>query len=136
MIDFILITALLIVSWQLVKITKVNQRKQQQLFIVQQTLQHCLDGFETASSKEPSQIAYQLCSTLGQSIAALQIQLQVAHKLWQINPFQAKHALLEAYELSSTLMQEIRQTVRTLKQTLPPDASTKACSSTQYPTRE
>ncbi len=51
---------------------------------------------------------------LGQAISALNIQLQVAHKLWQINPIQAQRSLYEAYMLSANLMQEIRQTVKTL----------------------
>ncbi|OUL19353.1 hypothetical protein BV372_33505 [Nostoc sp. T09] len=50
--------------------------------------------------------------TLGQSIVALNIQLQVAQKLWEINPIQAQESISQAYQLSSDLMQELRQVVR------------------------
>lgn len=51
---------------------------------------------------------------LGQSIAALNIQLQVAQKLWQTNPNQAKESVSEAYHLSGVIMREVRETVRSL----------------------
>ncbi|MBD1858016.1 MULTISPECIES: histidine kinase dimerization/phosphoacceptor domain-containing protein [Leptolyngbya] len=51
---------------------------------------------------------------LGQSIAALNIQLQAAYKLWNLDPVQAMGLLHEAYSLSSTLLQDIRKTVKTL----------------------
>lgn len=122
--NLLLVTVLLMISWQLVKISKENRERQKQLFFVKQKLQCCLEEIETQSpTQAENQMAYHHCAALGQSIAALHIQLQVAHKLWQINPFQAKHALSEAYELSSTLMQDIRQTVKTLKQTSPSQSS-------------
>lgn len=58
------------------------------------------------------QVAHHTYSALGQAIAALIIQLQVAHKLWQINPIQAQRSLDEAYALSLSLMQDIRQTIK------------------------
>jgi signal transduction histidine kinase len=57
-----------------------------------------------------------LYNALGQSIAALHIQLQVSQKLWQVNPTQSEKSLSEAYQMSKTLMQEVRQAVRLLDQ--------------------
>ncbi len=69
-----------------------------------------------AAVQEQNRIAHNLYDALGHSIAALHIQLQVAHKLWQVDPTQAQQSLSEAYQLSTTLMQEVRQAVRKLNQ--------------------
>ncbi|MBD2357510.1 histidine kinase dimerization/phosphoacceptor domain-containing protein [Tolypothrix sp. FACHB-123] len=53
-----------------------------------------------------------LYKALGQSIMALNIQLQAAQKLSQINPIQSQQSLSQAYQLSSELMQELRHIVR------------------------
>ena len=53
-----------------------------------------------------------LYKALGQSIMALNIQLQAAQKLSQINPIQSQQSLSQAYQLSSDLMQELRHIVR------------------------
>ncbi|BAY25305.1 periplasmic sensor signal transduction histidine kinase [Calothrix sp. NIES-2100] len=53
-----------------------------------------------------------LYKALGQSIMALNIQLQAAQKLSQINPIQSQQSLSQAYQLSSELMQELRHMVR------------------------
>lgn len=117
-----LVTALVIVSLQLVKVTKANQKKYQQLTLTQQQLQYCFSEIATiAAIQKYHQMTHQGCAALGQSIAALHIQLQVAQKLWQINPTQAQQALQEAHELSASLMQDTRNIVKSLKQTLPPN---------------
>ncbi|MBD2198168.1 MULTISPECIES: histidine kinase dimerization/phosphoacceptor domain-containing protein [Calothrix] len=53
-----------------------------------------------------------LYKTLGQSIMALNIQLQAAQKLSQINPTQSQQSVSQAYQLSGELMQELRQILR------------------------
>jgi Histidine kinase len=53
-----------------------------------------------------------LYKALGQSIMALNIQLQAAQKLSQINPIQSQQSLSQAYQLSSELMRELRHIVR------------------------
>lgn len=87
----LLVTTLLVLVWRSVKVR-------------QQPFQH--------QSVQPSD--YRLYADLGQSIAALHIQLQVAQKLWNIDPAQAQSSLSEAAQLSATLMQEVRRTVKQL----------------------
>jgi predicted PurR-regulated permease PerM len=86
----ILLIVLLIVCWRLIKLEQLNRQ-----------YQHLI------------QLQQQHYPNLGQSIAALTIQLQVVSKLWQVNPVQAQQSLFEAYALSTSLMQEIRQTIKT-----------------------
>lgn len=51
---------------------------------------------------------------LGHSVAALHIQLQAAQKLWKMNPSQAHHSIVQAYDLSGNMMQDIRQIFQTI----------------------
>lgn len=88
MITLLLLIVLLITSWRLMKLAQLNHQYQR--------------------------IIRQSYPDLGQSIAALNIQLQAAYKLWNLDPVQAMGLLHEAYSLSSTLLQDIRKTVKTL----------------------
>ncbi|MCU0550550.1 MAG: histidine kinase dimerization/phosphoacceptor domain-containing protein [Leptolyngbya sp. Prado105] len=93
MITSFLLVTLLITSWRLIKLAQLNRQYQQ--------------------------LIHQSYPDLGQSIAALNIQLQAAYKLWNLDPVQAMRLLHEAYSLSSSLMQDIRQTVKTLNSPYP-----------------
>ncbi|ARV59607.1 hypothetical protein BZZ01_14070 [Nostocales cyanobacterium HT-58-2] len=114
-----LVTFLPILSWQLLKIIYTNHQKSQKLkiTIAKEQLQHYTTELRNlAALQEQNRIALNFYDAIGHSIAALNIQLQVAHKLWQVDPTQAQHSLSEAYKLSTILMQEVRQTVRSLNQ--------------------
>ena len=89
----------LMLVWQLVKIIYTNRQNHRQLIIIDKQLQN----YALLQEKNHE---------LGQSIAALHIQLQVAQKLWQVNPKQAQQSLGEAYQLSGTVMHEVRQIVK------------------------
>jgi hypothetical protein len=93
MITLLLLIALLITSWRLMKLAQLNRQYQR--------------------------LICQSYPDLGQSIAALNIQIQAAYKLWNLDPVQAMRLLHEAYSLSSSLMQDIRQTVKTLNSSYP-----------------
>ncbi|BAY62373.1 hypothetical protein NIES22_24470 [Calothrix brevissima NIES-22] len=84
-----------ILVWQL-QILYKSKYKHQQLLIMQAKNHELID----------------LYKTLGQSIMALNIQLQAAQKLSQINPTQSQQSVSQAYELSGELMQELRQIIR------------------------
>ncbi len=103
-------TIFLTLVWQLLKVTRRNRQNHYQLIIAHQQLQNY------ALLQHKSHHLVDFHNALGQSIAALHIQLQVAQKLWQVNPAQAQESLSEAYQLSSTMMCEVRQIVKDFNQ--------------------
>lgn len=110
----LLATLSLTLVWQLVIIYK-NRQKHQQLILAQQQLQSCaVQMGNLVAMQEKNHNLLDFYNALGQSIAALHIQLQVAQKLWQINPTQAQQSLSEAYQLTSGMMHEIRQIVKSI----------------------
>lgn len=112
---FLLATLFLTLAWQLVKIIYTNRQRHQQLILAQQQLQSCaLQIVTLAAIQEKNHDLLDFYNTLGHSIAALHIQLQVTQKLWQINPIQAQESLSEAYQLTSGLMYEVRQIVKNM----------------------
>ena len=112
--NVLLATLFVTLVWQLVIICK-NRQNHQQLILAQQQLQTCAAQMgNLAAMQEKNHNLLDFYNTLGQSIAALHIQLQVAQKLWQINPTQAQQSLSEAYQLTSDMMHKIRQIVKSI----------------------
>jgi len=94
----LLMIGCLILVWQLVNALITYRDKYQKLLLI-------LDkNYELIN----------LYKGLGQSIMALNIQLQAAQKLWQIQPTEAQQSLTDAYQISGELMQELRQIVRNM----------------------
>jgi signal transduction histidine kinase len=113
----VLLGVVLLLVWQLVKVISTYRRKHQQLTLAHEQLrQYALQIGTLTAVRERNHLAHHFYRALGQSFAALHIQLQTAYKLRQINPDQAQKSLAEAYQLSSVIMREIRQTVKTLSQ--------------------
>ncbi len=105
----------LTLAWQLIKNTCRYRQKHQQLILAEQQLQNYASRMRYFTViEEKNHNLLDFYHGLGHSIAALHIQLQVVQKLWQLNPTQAEQSLSEAYQLSSTLMYEVRQIVRTM----------------------
>jgi signal transduction histidine kinase len=108
---FVLVSSIfLTLVWQLVKVIHTNHQNQHQLIMARKQLQNY------ALLQEKNHDLVDFHNALGQSIAALHIQLQVAQKLWQVNPKQAQQSLCEAYQLSGTVMHEVRQVVKNFNQ--------------------
>ncbi len=91
--------------------------------IHEQLWQTVLQFGNFSASQERNRIARDLHDSLGQALTALNIQLQTAVKLWQLDPNRAEQFLEEAQRLGSTAVQEVRQTVRTLRMDSPDDQS-------------
>lgn len=91
--------------------------------IHEQLWQTVLQFGNFSASQERNRIARDLHDSLGQALTALNIQLQTAVKLWQLDPGRAEQFLAEAQRLGSTAVQEVRQTVRTLRLDCPDDQS-------------
>ncbi|MBD2603802.1 histidine kinase dimerization/phosphoacceptor domain-containing protein [Scytonema hofmannii FACHB-248] len=105
----------LTLAWQLMKTICTYRQKTQELILAENQLKIYASKMEYFTLiEERNHNLLNFYHGLGHSIAALDIQLQVVQKLWQINPIQAEKSLSEAYQLSSTLMYEVRQIVRNM----------------------
>ncbi|MGF1675870.1 MAG: histidine kinase dimerization/phosphoacceptor domain-containing protein [Rivularia sp. (in: cyanobacteria)] len=119
MVNILLIGILILILCRLLKII-YRHRQNQQLILAEQLKIYASQTRdftfipEKISPKNRLQQhnLLEFYQELGQSIAALHIQLQAAQKLWQVNPKQAEESLSQAYEVSSILMSEVRQIVR------------------------
>ncbi len=70
-----------------------------------------------AMNQERTRIAREIHDSLGHALTGLNIQLEGALKLWEVNPEQAKTFVSQAKEMGSTALNETRQAVATLRQT-------------------
>jgi two-component system, sensor histidine kinase and response regulator len=70
---------------------------------------------EMASIAERNRIAREIHDSLGHSLTALNVQLQAAASLLLSDPTQAQSFLAQAQRLGTTAMQDVRQSVRALR---------------------
>ncbi|PZO42956.1 MAG: histidine kinase [Phormidesmis priestleyi] len=68
-----------------------------------------------AAIEERNRIAREIHDSLGHSLTALTVQLQAVVSVIQVDPVQAQVFLTQAYQLSKTAMQEVRQSVNALR---------------------
>ncbi len=68
-----------------------------------------------AAIEERNRIAREIHDSLGHSLTALNVQLQAAASLLLSDLTQAQSFLTQAQRLGKTAMQEVRQSVRTLR---------------------
>jgi len=68
-----------------------------------------------AMSQERNRIAREIHDSLGHSLTALNLQLETALKLWPNQPEKAQQFLKEAKLLGSTALQDVRQSVATMR---------------------
>ncbi len=101
----LLINALLAERQSREKLTLANEQLQQ----------YALRLKDQVTLQERNRIARDIHDSLGHSLTALNIQLEGALKLWQANPKKAQTFLAEAKRLGSTALQEVRQSVSTLR---------------------
>lgn len=81
-----------------------------------QLRQYALQIEELAAVQERNHIAREIHDSLGHTLTAQNIQLQTAAKLWQRDPNQAHTFLQQAQQLAVTAMQEVRRSVRALRE--------------------
>ena len=89
---------------------------QEKLSLVYKQLWQCVLQVEDLSAlQERNRIARDLHDSLGHALTSLNVQLQAAIKLWQINPSQAQIFLAQAQRLGAIAIKEVRQSVSTLR---------------------
>jgi len=81
--------------------------------------QYALQVEELAAVQERNHIAREIHDALGHTLTAQNIQLQTAVKLWQQDPNRAQSFLQQAQQLAATAMQEVRRSVRALREDTP-----------------
>ncbi|MEM6403476.1 MAG: sensor histidine kinase [Cyanobacteria bacterium P01_D01_bin.116] len=88
----------------------------EQLAQMHNSLWECVLQFANFSAtQERNRIARDLHDSLGHSLTGLNLQLQTAIKLCQLNPNQVQEFLTEAHRLAARATQEIRQSVKALR---------------------
>jgi two-component system, sensor histidine kinase and response regulator len=70
---------------------------------------------EMAAIEERNRIAREIHDSLGHSLTALNVQMQAVASLLLTDPIQAQSFLVQAQRLGKTAMQEVRESVRTLR---------------------
>ncbi|TBR59138.1 two-component sensor histidine kinase [Westiellopsis prolifica IICB1] len=93
-----------------------ERESREKLAIANQKLrQYALQIENQATLEERNRIAREIHDSLGHSLTALNLQLETALKLWQSNPEKAQTFLARAKELGSKALQDVRQSVSTMR---------------------
>ncbi|KST62078.1 sensor histidine kinase [Mastigocoleus testarum] len=93
-----------------------ERQSRDKLLIANEKLrQYALKIENQATLEERSRIAREIHDSLGHSLTALNLQLETAIKLWELNPKKAEYFLARAKELGSQALQDVRNSVSTLR---------------------
>jgi signal transduction histidine kinase len=93
-----------------------EQRSRQELALANQQLrQYALRVEDVATLQERNRIAREIHDSLGHSLTASNLHVAAALRLLESDPAEARELLLEAKQLGSTALQEVRQSVSTLR---------------------
>ena len=76
---------------------------------------YALKAEENGSLQERNRIAREIHDSLGHSLTALNLHLEMAVKLSQIKPEKSREVLVEAKRLGSIALRDVRQSVSTLR---------------------
>jgi two-component system, sensor histidine kinase and response regulator len=102
-----------------VQLQAQNHQLQQTQAELMQALEHerslKLRIEEMAAIEERNRIAREIHDSLGHSLTALNVQMQAVASLLLADPTQAQVFLTQAQRLGATAMQEVRESVRTLR---------------------
>jgi signal transduction histidine kinase len=93
-----------------------ERQSREKLAIANEKLrQYALKIENQATLEERNRIAREIHDSLGHSLTALNLQLETALKLWQSNPSKAQNFLARAKQLGSKALQDVRQSVSTMR---------------------
>lgn len=103
----------------LMNTAQVAHRTQEQLATANAKLQqYTLQVEQLVTLQERNRIARDIHDSLGHSLTAINVQLQSAIKLRQASPERAWEFIVGAKQLGSTALQEVRQSISTLRSDL------------------
>ncbi len=114
--EFLMFGLVLFLVSQLVN-TLLNERKTKQQLVQahEQLRQYALQIEDLAAVQERNRIAREIHDSLGHALTNLNIQLQTVGKLWQHDQDTARTFLEQAQKLGKVAMQEVRQSVHSLR---------------------
>ncbi|HHP7231473.1 MAG TPA: sensor histidine kinase [Xenococcaceae cyanobacterium] len=105
---------------QLTNKVLIERQMRQQLTTAHEQLQQYAQKIEElAAVQERNRIARDIHDSLGHALTSLNIQMQTALKLWEKEPVKARSFLTQAQDLGKIAMQEVRQSVSTLREDAP-----------------
>jgi signal transduction histidine kinase len=115
--SFVLVFGLAMLFILLLMNAVLSERKSREKLAVanQKLRQYALRIENQATLEERNRIAREIHDSLGHSLTALNLQLETALKLWQSNPSKAQTFLTKAKELGSKALQDVRQSVSTMR---------------------
>jgi signal transduction histidine kinase len=107
----------ILVSLQLLvdRILAEKQAKEELSIANQRIRNYALRAEEVATLQERNRIAREIHDSLGHSLTALNLHLEMALKLANIQPDRSREVLSEAKRLGSIALQDVRQSVSTLR---------------------
>jgi signal transduction histidine kinase len=107
----------ILVSLQLLvdRILAEKQAKDELSIANQRIRNYALRAEEVATLQERNRIAREIHDSLGHSLTALNLHLEMALKLANIQPDRSREVLSEAKRLGSIALQDVRQSVSTLR---------------------
>ncbi len=97
------------------RILAEKQAKEELAIANQRIRAYALRAQENGSLQERNRIAREIHDSLGHSLTALNLHLEMAVKLSQVKPEKSREVLLEAKRLGSIALQDVRQSVSTLR---------------------
>jgi signal transduction histidine kinase len=114
--EFLMFGLSLFLILQLVTTLITERRTQAKLAQANNQLrQYSLQIEELAAVQERNRIAREIHDSLGHALTSLNVQIQTVLKLWKHNPEEAYTFLEQAQQLGTMAMQEVRQSVSTLR---------------------
>lgn len=114
--EFLMFGLSLFLVLRLVTTLIAERRTQEKLTQAHTQLrQYSLQVEELAAVQERNRIAREIHDSLGHALTSLNVQIQTVLKLWNRNPEEARLFLEQAQQLGTMAMQEVRQSVRTLR---------------------
>jgi signal transduction histidine kinase len=115
--SFVLVFGLALLFVLLLMNAVISERQsREKLAIANEKLrQYALQIENQATLEERNRIAREIHDSLGHSLTALNLQLETGLKLWQSNPTKAQAFLAKAKELGSKALQDVRESVSTMR---------------------
>jgi len=116
-VGFIVMLGLVILFLQLLVESALAERKsREELMVANSRLrEYAIQVEELATVQERNRIAREIHDSLGHSLTGFNLHLEAALQLLQSEPDEAKQLLLEAKQLGSTALNDVRVSVRALR---------------------
>jgi signal transduction histidine kinase len=114
---FVSLFAGILLSLQLLvdRILAEKQAKEELAIANQRIRSYALKAQENGSLQERNRIAREIHDSLGHSLTALNLHLEMAVKLAHIKPEQSREVLIEAKRLGSIALRDVRQSVSAMR---------------------